>query len=30
LDDCISIRPEQYIDGLTHKVIRGWFAPYIG
>jgi hypothetical protein len=20
---------EQYIDGLTHKVIRGWFSPYI-
>ena len=20
---------EQYIDGLTHKVIRGWFKPYI-
>ena len=30
LDDCITIRPEQYIDGLTHKVIRGWFASYIG
>ena len=30
LEDCIAIRPEQYIDGLTHKVIRGWFAPYIG
>ena len=20
--------PEQYIDGLTHKVIRGWFTMY--
>ena len=30
LEDCIAIRPEQYRDGLTHKVIRGWFAPYIG
>ena len=30
LDECLSIRSEQYIDGLTHKVIRGWFAPYIG
>ena len=27
---CIGIRPEQYIDGLTHKVIVGWFKPYIG
>ena len=30
LDECLSIRSEQYIDGLTHKVIRGWFKPYIG
>lgn len=29
LDDCIAIRPEQYVDGLTHKVIKGWFTPYI-
>ena len=21
---------EQYTDGLTHKVIKGWFNPYIG
>ena len=21
---------EQYTDGLTHKVIKGWFSPYIG
>lgn len=30
LDDCITIRPEQYIDGLTHRVIKGWFSTYIG
>ena len=30
LNDCLEARDEQYIDGLTHKVIRGWFAPYIG
>ena len=30
LDDCIAIRPEQYIDGLTHKTIRNWFSSYIG
>lgn len=30
LNDCLEARSEQYIDGLTHKVIRGWFAPYIG
>lgn len=29
LVECLSIRSEQYIDGLTHKVIRGWFNPYI-
>ena len=29
LAECLSIRSEQYIDGLTHKVIRGWFKPYI-
>ena len=29
-DEILNIVPEQYIDGLTHKVIRGWFAPYIG
>jgi len=27
--ECIEIRPEQYIDGLTHLVIAGWFKPYI-
>ena len=30
LAECLSVRSEQYIDGLTHKVIRGWFKPYIG
>lgn len=30
LEDCIAIRPEQYIDGLTHRVIKSWFAPYVG
>ena len=29
-DEILNIVPEQYIDGLTHKVIRGWFAYYIG
>ena len=28
--ECLDIRPEQYRDGLTHKVIKGWFKPYIG
>ena len=27
--DCLSVRDEQYIDGLTHKVIKGWFSTYI-
>ena len=27
--ECIDIRPEQYIDGLTHKTINIWFRPYI-
>jgi hypothetical protein len=30
LEDCLNIRPEQYIDGLTHRVIKSWFAPYVG
>ena len=29
LEDSISEVSEQYIDGLTHKVIRGWFGDYI-
>lgn len=29
LEDSISEVSEQYIDGLTHKVIRGWFSDYI-
>lgn len=28
--EVIELVQEQYIDGLTHKVIRGWFKPYIG
>ena len=27
--EVIELVQEQYIDGLTHKVIRGWFKPYI-
>ena len=29
LDDVLSAVPEQFKDGLTHKVIRGWFTPYV-
>jgi hypothetical protein len=28
--DCLDVRDEQYIDGLTHKVIKSWFQTYIG
>jgi len=28
--EVIELVQEQYVDGLTHKVIKGWFAPYIG
>ena len=28
--EVIELVQEQYVDGLTHKVIRGWFRPYIG
>ena len=28
-EECIDMRPEQYIDGLTHRVIKSWFTPYI-
>ncbi len=28
--EVIGIVQEQYTDGLTHKVIKGWFTPYIG
>jgi hypothetical protein len=28
-EDCIAIRGEQYIDGLTHKTIKNWFNTYI-
>lgn len=24
-----NLVPEQYIDGLCHKVIKGWFSPYV-
>lgn len=27
--DCLSVRPEQYTDGLTHKTIKNWFSTYI-
>lgn len=30
MKECIEIRPEQYTDGLTHKVIHSWFSTYIG
>lgn len=30
LEDCLNIRSEQYVDGLTHKTIKNWFKPYIG
>ena len=30
LHECIEIRPEQYTDGLTHRVIHSWFSTYIG
>ena len=29
LDEVLDVVPEQYVDGLTHKVIKGWFNPYI-
>jgi len=29
LEDSLSEVNEQYVDGLTHKVIRGWFNNYI-
>ena len=28
--EVIELVQEQYVDGLTHKVIKGWFSPYIG
>lgn len=30
LDECLTEREEQYTDGLTHRIIRGWFKPYVG
>lgn len=29
LEDSLSEVNEQYVDGLTHKVIHGWFNNYI-
>ena len=29
-EDCLSVRDEQYTDGLTHKTIHNWFSTYIG
>lgn len=29
LEDCLDSVPEQYVDGLTHKTIRGWFRNYL-
>ena len=29
LEDCLYEREEQYTDGLTHKIIRNWFKPYV-
>ncbi len=28
-EDVLELVPEQYIDGLTHKVIKSWFSTYI-
>ena len=30
MNEVLELVPEQYLDGLTHKVIRGWFSTYIG
>ena len=24
-----NLVPEQYVDGLTHRVIKSWFSPYV-
>lgn len=29
-NEIVGVVAEGYTDGLTHKVIRGWFASYIG
>ena len=29
-NDCLRVRPEQYIDGLTYTTIKNWFSTYIG
>ncbi len=28
-NEVLELVPEQYIDGLTHKTIKGWFSTYI-
>lgn len=27
--ECAAVRDEQYIGGLTHKTIYGWFSKYM-
>jgi hypothetical protein len=29
LSEVLEAVPEQYIDGLTHRVIHSWFSPYV-
>jgi hypothetical protein len=29
-NEVLELVPEQYLDGLTHRVIKSWFQPYIG
>jgi hypothetical protein len=28
LKQSLDTRAEQYVDGLTHKIIKQWYAPY--
>lgn len=28
LKQSLEARAEQYVDGLTHKIIKQWYAPY--
>jgi len=28
-NEIVALVQEQYTDGLTHKVIKGWFSMYI-
>lgn len=30
LNEVLELVQEGYTDGLTHKVIKGWFKPYVG